>query len=478
MKHFDPVNSLIQSLRGLVEGIGDSSRRQGYNPVQQIEMGAHVPPSPARKSGEGSDSLGNTVEVRAVGSNDAGRTSINRDYGTTSSPAGGQDGSGAAAADNEAVGQALQALEGGGKVRWYSYLTTRDFWIVLVIGQVLALAITTTNTFSSLLVAHKTSIPAFQSFFNYVLLTVIYLSYTLYQYGFKKFGRILWRDWWRYLILSFFDVEGNYFTVLAYNYTNILSAQLINFWAIVVVVIISFVLLRVRYKVFQIVGILICVGGTGILLASDHIQGTNGGPGANLVKGDLFALLGATFYGLTNTFEEWFVSRRPAYEVLAFIGLFGLLINGTQAAIFDRHSLETAEFTGPVIGYIVGFTLALTLFYSVVPFILRLASAAFFNISLLTGNFWGAIIGVRVFGYAVHFLYPVAFVLIILGQLTYFLAGSMLGDARKPWLGEAQEDGVAGFGTAKLKAINAARRREQERLTNGGRESQPGIQQV
>lgn len=329
------------------------------------------------------------------------------------------------------------------------------------------------------MVERNTSIPAFQSFFNYVLLTLIYFTYMLSQYGLRKFGSILWHDGWKYFILSFLDVEGNYFTVLAYNYTNILSAQLINFWAIVVVVVVSFLLLRVRYKVFQIVGILICVGGTGVLLASDHIRGTNGGPGADLLKGDLFALLGATFYGLTNTFEEWFVSRRPAYEVLAFLGFFGIFINGVQAAIFDRHSLETANFDGPVIGYIVGFTLALALFYSVVPYILRLASAAFFNISLLTGNFWGTIIGVRVFGYTVHFLYPIAFVLIILGQLTYFLAGSMLGDSRKPWLGDAQEDGVAGVGTAKLKAINVARRRELEEEENRNQNrDQPATQQV
>ncbi|KAI3327343.1 DUF914-domain-containing protein [Xylariaceae sp. AK1471] len=420
------------------------------------------PPSAQKQKPEDdSNSLNQTVvEITAAASNNTDRVnnSNNRDYGAVSSPSTNNDENAAAANEAEALGQALQALEGK-KVHWYSYLATPDFWIVLVIGQVLALAITTTNTFSSLLVQHHTSIPAFQTFFNYVLLTLIYFTYMLYQYGLKKFGHILWRDGWKYFILSFLDVQGNYFTVLAYNYTNILSAQLINFWAIVIVVVVSFLLLRVRYKIFQIVGILVCVGGTGILLASDHIQGTNGGPGVNLLKGDLFALLGATIYGLTNTFEEWFVSKRPAYEVLGFLGFFGIFINGVQAAIFDRHSLQTGNFTGPVIGYIVGYTLALTLFYSIVPFILRIASAAFFNISLLTGNFWGTIIGVRVFGYTIHFLYPIAFVLIIVGQLIYFLAGSMLGDSKKPWLGDAQENGIAGFGTAKLKAMNVARRR-------------------
>ena len=91
-----------------------------------------------------------------------------------------------------------------------------------------------------------------------------------------------------------------------------------------------------------------------------------------------------------------------------------------------------------------------------------MGSAAFMNISLLTGSFWGAIIGIHVFGISVHWMYPIAFVLIVLGLTTYFLSGSILGDSKKPWLGPDQEGGVAGFGTAKLKALNAARRQQMQ----------------
>lgn len=269
---------------------------------------------------------------------------------------------------------------------------------------------------------------------------------------------ILLVDGWKYFILSFMDVEGNYFTVLAYRYTTILSAQLLNFWSIICVVIVSFTLLHVRYKWPQILGILVCCGGMGLLLASDHIQGLNGGEVPSQLKGDLFGLLGATFYGLSNVFEEWFVSKRPAYEVLSMLGFFGFFINGTQAAIFDRKSFTYATWSPSVGGWLVGYTLSLSIFYSLAPLILRMASAAFFDISLLTGNFWGAAIGVQVFGYTIYYLYPIAFVMIILGLVVYSLAGSMLGDSKKPWLGADQEDGVAGLGTAKLKALNLARK--------------------
>ena len=158
----------------------------------------------------------------------------------------------------------ITILECNAKSRsWFRYFRTKDFWIVLLLGQVLSLCITSTNTFSSLLASAGTNIPAFQTFFNYVLLNIIYTSCTIYKYGFKKWGKLVFKDGWRYFLFAFCDVQGNYFVVLAYRYTTILSAQLINFWAIVMVVVISLIFLHVRYRITQYAGILICVGGMG-----------------------------------------------------------------------------------------------------------------------------------------------------------------------------------------------------------------------
>lgn len=381
----------------------------------------------------------------------------------TVAPQSSNDADADASSTDVAVGQGIHLLEAK-SARWYSYFLTPDFWIVLAIGQVLALCITSTNTFTSLLASPglHTNIPAFQTMPNYLLLALVYTTTFMVKEGPRAWGRVVWKEGWKYLIMAFLDVEGNYFTVLAYNYTNILSAQLINFWAIVVVVICSFLFLKVRYRIFQIVGIVVCIGGMGILIGSDHITGGLSNDAADMVKGDLFALVGATCYGLSNTFEEWLVSRAPMYHVLSFIGILGLIINGVQASIFDRDAFENATWNGEVAGYLVGFTLCLFIFYSLVPLVLRMASAGFYNISLLTANFWGVIIGIHVFNLTVHFMYPIAFVCIILGLTTYFLSGSMLGESKKPWLGDNQEAGVLGVGTAKLKALNAARKAQAE----------------
>ena len=172
------------------------------------------------------------------------------------------------------------------------------------------------------------------------------------------------------------------------------------------------------------------------------------------MKGDLFALLGATFYGLANVFEEFLVSKRPIYEVIGQLAFWGMLINGVQAGIFDRHSFQTATWNSKVGGYLTGYTLILTWFYSGAPLVFRMASAAFFNIGLLTGNFWGVIVGLKVFHLHVHWMYPVAFVLIMGGHFVYYGTEGVLGEARKPWLGENQEGGDDGLGTARRQLEN------------------------
>lgn len=206
----------------------------------------------------------------------------------------------------------------------------------------------------------------------------------------------------------------------------------------------------------QLVGIAICIGGMGILLGSDRITGGSSpndtGP-LDAVKGDFFAVLAATFYGFSNVSEEYFVSKRPMYEVVGQLAFWATIINGIQAVIFDRASLETAHWNAAVVAYLVGFTLSLASFYAAAPLVYRLASAAFMNISMLTGNFWGVLIGVFVLKLHVYWLYPIAFVMILMGQLVYYLGqqrtGSVLGEARKPWLGPNQEQGVSGIFTAR-----------------------------
>ena len=65
------------------------------------------------------------------------------------------------------------------------------------LSQVLALANIGSATLTSLLAFEGTNMPAFQTFFNYALLNIVYTGITLYKYGFKKWLRLLYTDGWR-----------------------------------------------------------------------------------------------------------------------------------------------------------------------------------------------------------------------------------------------------------------------------------------
>ena len=154
------------------------------------------------------------------------------------------------------------------------------------------------------------------------------------------------------------------------------------------VVLISFVFLKVRYHPTQIVGILICIGGVGILFGSDHItqgSGFGGVTGGNQLKGDLFALAGATFYGLSNVAEEFLVSKRPLYEVVGQLGFWGMFIDGAVTGIFDRAQYKQSVWhDGKVGGYLTGYTLLLFIFYSGAPLSKSFTAVESLSVALLT----------------------------------------------------------------------------------------------
>lgn len=331
----------------------------------------------------------------------------------------------------------------------FAYLRTKHFWSVLLLGQVLSLCITSTSTFTSFLANSGNSAPALQSLSNYVLLTMIFVPYTLYRYGFKKYGTILYSQGWKVFLLACADVQGNYFIVKAYNYTNLLSAALLDNLSIVFVVILSFCFLKVRYHWTQLTGILVCIGGVILIIISDLLTGKNY-EASNMLKGDLYVILSSFCYGSSNVLEEFLVSKRPVYEVLGQLGFFGMVILGTQSAIFEKESLQNIEWSAEVCGYFAGYTFSLLLMYILTPLMFRMSSSAFYNLSLLTSDFWALLIGVRVFGYYIFWLYPVGFIFTVFGVIIYYLIPrSIKGESLKPWLGENQEEGIAGIGTAK-----------------------------
>ena len=204
------------------------------------------------------------------------------------------------------------------------------------------------------------------------------------------------RDGWKYFILAACDVEGNFLVVKAYEYTTLLSCMLLDAWAIPVCLFFCWVYMRPRYHATQLVGIVVCVGGLGMLVASDELTDKDW-PALSRAKGDVFMLVGATLYGFTNATEEFFVRRSPLYEVVGQLGMWGTLINGIQAAGLEHKDMTTASWNGATIGLLVAYTAAMFILYTVAPILYRMASSAYYNISLLTSDFYGLLFGLFLF---------------------------------------------------------------------------------
>ena len=114
--------------------------------------------------------------------------------------------------------------------------------------------------------------------------------------------------------------------------------------------------------------------------------------------------------------------RSPLYEVVGQLGMWGVLINGIQAAGLAHKAMTTASWNGatsecyplsPVailsvrtrltliccgtVGLLVAYTAAMFILYTVAPILYRMASSAYYNLSLLSSDFYGLLFGLFLF---------------------------------------------------------------------------------
>lgn len=103
--------------------------------------------------------------------------------------------------------------------------------------------------------------------------------------------------------------------------------------------------------------------------------------------------------------------RSPLYEVVGQLGMWGMIINGIQAAGLEHHDMTQASWNGKTsesfwsyyptptltvlgaVGLLVAYTAAMFILYTVAPILYRMASSAYYNLSLLSSDFYGLLFG-------------------------------------------------------------------------------------
>jgi solute carrier family 35 protein F1/2 len=264
------------------------------------------------------------------------------------------------------------------------------------------------------------ALPTTQTWFLYFSLFITYTPYTIYKYGFKGWGRMILKDGWKYFFLAAADVEGNFLVVKAFQSTNLLSAMLLDTWAIPVCMLFTWIYLRTKFHWSQYLGVFICCIGMGLLVYSDQTHNYADGPGTSIWVGDVFMLAGATLYGFTNATEEFLVRNAPLYQVVGQLGMWGMIINGIQASALEHDGMVVAPWNSKIAGLLVAYTVAMYILYTVAPILYRMASSTYFNLSILSSDFYGLCFGMVLYGLKPFWLYFLAFVITLSGLVVYF----------------------------------------------------------
>lgn len=326
--------------------------------------------------------------------------------------------------------------------------------VSLALGQVLSFCITGTAVSSKLLSQNSNNgstamfFPAFQSFLNYFLLAVIWGAVRLYRIRRDKFHEYqdidavdvnfersyqtmlpAWRMCGLYALLAFVDVEANFLLILSYKFTNILSIMLLDSWAIPCVMVAGYLIsrkvpsMRDQYAVDmfpRVLGVTVCLVGLVLLAFEDfRIGSIANDESLNPLLGDMLVLLGASLYAVSNLTQEYFCRTRETDEILMMLGICGSLVAGIQFLALEFSYMLTITWAWSGVGYLTVFTGSLFTLYSLTPFMLRRSSAALFNLSLLTSDFYGAVFGVFLFSLQFTALYSIAFALIVVGMIVY-----------------------------------------------------------
>eukprot|EP00127_Corallochytrium_limacisporum_P004528 Clim_evm28s166 gene=Clim_evmTU28s166 len=299
-------------------------------------------------------------------------------------------------------------------------------WLAVGLGQLLALFLTGTAVTSQLLAkTYDVYLPTTQGLVNYVMLALCFGIVTLRNHGTEGIKQAFTRckeDWAWYLVCVIADVEGNYMVVLAYQYTNLASIQLLDCLAIFSAMVLSRVLLRRVFSLYQYVAAGICVLGVVCLVVAD-VESTalpSGAGWKESLLGDGICTIGALLYGASNVTQEYIVRKYGTTHTLFTIGFWGLFLSIFQILILEYHELNQhlgSEWA--VWGLIAGYSFFLFCMYATTPFLLKRANAVVFNLSLLSTDFYTLIAAVVIFAYHFSVLYLVAFLITISGLIYY-----------------------------------------------------------
>lgn len=289
----------------------------------------------------------------------------------------------------------------------------------ILLGQVLSLLICGTAVSCEYLAESKVNTPMLQSFLNYALLLLIYMTMLCIRKGDRNIIQILKTKWWIYLLMGVADVEANYTVVKAYQFTTLTSIQLLDCFVIPVLMVLSWFFLKTRYKPVHFVAVLVCLSGVGAMVGADFLAGRNQGSSSDVLLGDGLVLLSAILYAVSNLCQEHTVKNLSRVEFLGMMGLFGTLISGIQLVVLETNEVAAIKWNLHIAILFAVYVLCMFALYSFMPVVMEMTSATAVNLALLTADLFSLFCGLFLFGYTFSTLYIVSFIVITVGFIMF-----------------------------------------------------------
>ncbi|XP_036379118.1 solute carrier family 35 member F2-like [Megalops cyprinoides] len=290
---------------------------------------------------------------------------------------------------------------------------------VMAMGQALSMLICGTAITCQYLAESKVETPMLQSFLNYGLLLLTYTTMLACRKGDENILQILKTKWWKYFLLGLADVEANYTVVKAYQFTTLTSIQLLDCFVIPVLMVLSWIFLKTRYRMVHYVAVGICLLGVGAMVGADLLAGRDQGSTSDVLLGDGLVLISAAFYAVSNVCQEYTVKNLSRTEFLGMMGLFGTLISGIQLSILEHKAVAVITWDWTIVLLFATYGLCMFALYSCMPVVMKLTSATAVNLSLLTADLFSLFCGLFLFHYTFSGLYIVSFVVITVGFIMF-----------------------------------------------------------
>jgi solute carrier family 35 protein F1/2 len=326
-----------------------------------------------------------------------------------------------------------------------------SIWKVLLLWQLCAILSTVGAICAQNIANHGIDAPSCQSFLIYLLLAMFFgVKCTFFPGGdhvevmdeqralsLKRTFGVLFNsesrqwNWIAYLLVALVDTEAIVVIVLAYQYTNLVSVQLLDCAAIPACMVLALLLNQsARFSGFNYLGSAVALLGMGGLVWSDYRFGSGNENQFQSMdqawKGDLLVLLGAILYALSNTGQEIIAKNGNSNLLLFRMGIFGSIISGLQALVNGNArniflALHDNDALLEICLSFSGFGISMFCASAIIPRLLSESSATVMNLSYLASDFWSLLAAAFLFGISFNWVYLMMFAVIVGGIIIYHL---------------------------------------------------------